>query len=1140
MDLLGSHFSESARRAAGSFLSPLTNAIGEQRRLVESLNVVSKVRVEECKHMMIWSKSQTEDIGDVLLKLNLLIRKVSDYEVRFGNQYESFREKIKYLRTKDDSLCEIGRRQVELQQKIIDASKSHFRSAKVKLFQSELDSMKRESGPTATKLQILKRQLIKDAYTIQLNAIIELGRKMQIIGEHGKQLLEHIEHPQSEGAYNGGLKTEDILQSARLTLERWEQFMLVDPQSIVLHAPESSDDDDDEELSELEVDDDDMTETASIRSHLKSKPTIAISKPVDEPSSPSSSKVPETPSTIKSPDTPKPIESPASPKLPERQQSIKSPETPKPVDSPASPKVPDTPTTPKAQEAPASPSVPETASKTTPEVSPKVETDVAATVVTAAAVATSSTVAAAAAQSDDDAAESESESSEDEKEQAEREERLSVELERFHSTTSSLAPKLTLTPSRPAAAVRPPLPPRGSSDWASEATSALEAVHSSDISKIKDDKDLTEDEKLRRIEELAIKKAMELSMIENNPPRREESNDLNLTAEEIRFITGDVAPKRSTKVIKKKPRAPMVVPVDPAEATESQAQAPPKPQRKTPEPPKVQAKEKEPEQEPEQKKTQEKEQETTLTAAKVAPKPRVVRAPQITEAESLPISRQGPKPWMPTEAEESYETASEDEDRHDDDTDEYKDVGTTDDDEPLQKKKPQQPKAKETKPPVHIHEELPSASDIGESLGDDGIPASEVHKAGSLALPKEKPLESMGPDPSEMPLESMGPDGHDLEVPYVPMPRIPSMSRVRSKKIRERQEREQRQATLQMQTAGGAYIGSQVYMGSPELQYLQTTSPQFMHQQVAMSSPSQTPVMQASQSAFPTPQSTYAVQTSYGTYTPQTKYVPGKGKKSKPGSAASSISTASSQMYTGKLNQQQQQQQQQHYQQQHQQQHYQQYQQQHAEYQRQQQQQLQDFFYSADMQQVHEQTQYQKQYEQYQQYQQQFQQMQQQTQPQRTNSTASTMSYSSSMSMGSPMGWHLPGGGVQAPSMLDEEMRQYIDSLRGGTGSGATSPAAASGDSGHLRRPSHDSTTMGTSTPPSPAMSHISLVPVSGPVGAASPAPSHISLIPVDSPVPASARLPEPAPASAPQPQPQSGSGQGLATDDGQYKVEVK
>lgn len=127
--------------------------------------------------------------------MNLLIRKISDYEIRFGSQYEGFREKIKYLRTKDDSLCEIGRRQADLQAKILEASKSKLRSAKARLLQSELDDIQKTSAPAETELQRLKRQLIKDAYTEQLDAIIELGKKMQIIGDHGKQLLEHIDLP---------------------------------------------------------------------------------------------------------------------------------------------------------------------------------------------------------------------------------------------------------------------------------------------------------------------------------------------------------------------------------------------------------------------------------------------------------------------------------------------------------------------------------------------------------------------------------------------------------------------------------------------------------------------------------------------------------------------------------------------------------------------------------------------------------------------------------------------------------------------------------------------------------------------------------------------------------------------------------
>ncbi|KAF9994686.1 hypothetical protein BGZ80_001081 [Entomortierella chlamydospora] len=232
MQSIKSQIQESARHAAGQFLTPLSNAIAEQRRLVESLALVSKVRVEECKHMMTWSKYQTEDLADVLLKLNLLIRKISDYELRFGTQYEQFREKIKVLRTKDDTLCEMGRVQTDL----VEASKSRLRTAKNYLLQKESEASQSAQEQASSQLQQLKRNLIKEAYEHQMDSVIELGRKMQIIGEHGKKLLEHIDVSCSDGTYDQGHDTEDILQAARIALENWDQIVVVSDQTVVVHS----------------------------------------------------------------------------------------------------------------------------------------------------------------------------------------------------------------------------------------------------------------------------------------------------------------------------------------------------------------------------------------------------------------------------------------------------------------------------------------------------------------------------------------------------------------------------------------------------------------------------------------------------------------------------------------------------------------------------------------------------------------------------------------------------------------------------------------------------------------------------------------------------------------------------------------
>lgn len=220
-----SRLHDGARYAAGSFMNPLTNAIGEQRRLVDSLSAVSKARVEECKHMMAWSKSQTDDLGDVLLKLNLLIRKISDYELRFGSQYEDFREKIKVLRTRDDTLCEMGRFQNDIQTKLVEKGKSGFKAWLKK--DTEETSSKKEPEVDPELVQY-KRQLIKNAYAEQLDAVIELGKKMQIIGEHGKHLLEHIDLSRDVHPYTDGRETEGVLQAARIALENWSQGTTVD------------------------------------------------------------------------------------------------------------------------------------------------------------------------------------------------------------------------------------------------------------------------------------------------------------------------------------------------------------------------------------------------------------------------------------------------------------------------------------------------------------------------------------------------------------------------------------------------------------------------------------------------------------------------------------------------------------------------------------------------------------------------------------------------------------------------------------------------------------------------------------------------------------------------------------------------
>ncbi|KAG0288959.1 hypothetical protein BGZ96_007360 [Linnemannia gamsii] len=1036
MDLLNlPHLQESARRAAGSFLSPLTNAISEQRRLVDSLAVVSKVRVEECKHMMVWSKSQTEDIGDVLLKLNLLIRKISDYEIRFGTQYESFREKIKYLRTKDDSLCEMGRRQADLQQKLLDASKSRLRSAKARLLQTELDDLQKESAPTETKLQALKRQCIKGAYTEQLNAIIELGKKMQIIGEHGKELLDHIDTP---GSTHDGRKTEDILQAARITLENWDQLVMVNPQSVVVHPPpppprsqtglsvssinsvstvnslanlsvsgsEVSSDSDSDSDSDIEF-------VAAPSSPLKAKASVAVTTSSgDEPTSPKKAK---------------------------HQSSIKSKKSSSSTKS----------------KAPASP----------------VEE-----VVTAAAVA------AVVEPSEPSESSDSSVSSSDEEELEVIE--VPPKKDLLTPFASTLAPKLTLTPNKlKPSPSRATIPTESESDWASEATQALASIQIKKAEELKKQADgvASDSETLKRLEELEIKHALELSLAESKAAKEAEaaatSGDLQLTAEEIRFVMGDVAPKRSTRIAKRQARAPETVDGDSdAVITRRLHRLSKKVSVNTT-------------QTASASHTETEDSEEDLETPKATHPPRI-RGPQLTvEPEGPRISQQGPRPWMPENEEQQKDTGA------------------------------QEDKSSSSSDESDAREELASKPAIGETMGEQhaapkkakSIIRESLGREPELPLESmgpepEKPLESMGPEP-EVTLESMGPDGPEEEeqpVNFVAMPQMPALDldAIRQQKLQAKQQQkqyQQQQQYEQQQYEQQQYEQQQYELQQQQYQQQQQlyNSPQPMNQQVQ---PHGTPQSSNASLYAPSPSTAYAQLSNYQSpsYKPATKYVPSTPKQKKEnrlsGSHSSSPS-ASPQMqnqqfqgsqqsgtYSAQYQQQMQQQQQQYY--------------------KQQQQQLQDFYYSS----------YEQEYQN-----QQYQAYQQQLRHQRVDSVSSVSSTNSTQSSLAPLGWNLPG--MAPPQVTEDDIRRYKDQHQQHQQHQQQQQQYQQQHLSHERPGSAAGSVHGGDD----SMSS----------GAPSPSPSHISLVPdlTPSPVMASVAPLVLQPKRSPSP---------LAPNPDDYKVEVK
>jgi len=117
---------------------------------------------------------------------------------------------------------------------------------------------------------------------------------------------------------------------------------------------------------------------------------------------------------------------------------------------------------------------------------------------------------------------------------------------------------------------------------------------------------VSDEERLRHLEELDIKQALELSKVSATNPMDESSSidDLKLTPEELRFVMDGFEPTSTAKATSS---------IKEAHSRESSIS------------------------------------DQSIVAPKVTAAPRIVRNPQMTEVESNKVSQQGPRPWIPEE-----------------------------------------------------------------------------------------------------------------------------------------------------------------------------------------------------------------------------------------------------------------------------------------------------------------------------------------------------------------------------------------------------------------------------------------------------------------------------------------------------------
>ncbi|KAG9303666.1 hypothetical protein G9A89_018563 [Geosiphon pyriformis] len=209
-------------------LKNITLLLKEEKNVLSSLQNVANERRAVSKHVFIWGKEDNgDDIADITEKFANLLSKIADAETVLCEKYDHYRNTLKEIRDADQRLHVPKERRKKVNDEIARIMKSHPTSPRIQELQNDLQRINTDSTADEFEVGNIKRQKLRDALGLQLNAIFEAAEKIAIISGFGWYLLEQIDVTparigEPRAKYEGHKVTQEVVKECQIALHRWQ------------------------------------------------------------------------------------------------------------------------------------------------------------------------------------------------------------------------------------------------------------------------------------------------------------------------------------------------------------------------------------------------------------------------------------------------------------------------------------------------------------------------------------------------------------------------------------------------------------------------------------------------------------------------------------------------------------------------------------------------------------------------------------------------------------------------------------------------------------------------------------------------------------------------------------------------------
>jgi Eisosome component PIL1 len=155
------------------------------------------------------------------------VSEIGEVEDNYASALEGSRQVLKQIRNTESSVNPTRENKTKITDQISHMKHKDPTSPKILTLEQELVRAEAENLVAEAQLTNITRQKLKEAYTVQINAIVERSDKQAILAKHARRLLDLLDDtpvvPGAERAeYEHERAAKEILLDAEEELGKWQ------------------------------------------------------------------------------------------------------------------------------------------------------------------------------------------------------------------------------------------------------------------------------------------------------------------------------------------------------------------------------------------------------------------------------------------------------------------------------------------------------------------------------------------------------------------------------------------------------------------------------------------------------------------------------------------------------------------------------------------------------------------------------------------------------------------------------------------------------------------------------------------------------------------------------------------------------